>query len=80
MINPKSKNALQLYKDADDAGYIVTKGDHHVEIRSPIRGRPGVTITEDGHAYRNDIRDLTVTTNIGTIREIRKLLKIPEKT
>jgi hypothetical protein len=80
MINPRSKQTKKLLDDAEIAGYSVTHEEGgHIVIKSRIRGRPGVTITEDGHCFRNDIRDLTIATNIGSLKVVRKLLNLPEE-
>lgn len=54
-------------------GYNVKNFPLRIEITSPIKGRPGITISEDGTAYRNDV-DLTLATTLRTAAQMKNVL------
>lgn len=54
-------------------GYKVKNLPTRIEIINPVKGRPGLVISEDGTAYRNDI-DLTLTTTLRTEKQMNDVL------
>lgn len=69
-----TKALRQLIDDALAAGHGVQEFERHVRILPAKRGRPGIDISEDGTAVRNDLHNLGIATAIRTQREMRKLL------
>jgi hypothetical protein len=71
-----TKAMRELIDDAIAVGHEVEESVYEVRIPPLKRGRPGITIYQDGTAVRNDVSDLCVCTAIRTQKQMRKLLDL----